>query len=128
MAASMEDNYPNAIVLKAEEAIPLLIEGAIEVVTGCGIFGKGNTIAVLGSLQGIKTVKKIVEDCIAHDVPPTPRVRRIKKKTQPKKDARIKMTSQVMMNACLECTCAMDTYAADEQESQAQKASKANKN
>ncbi|XP_004289070.1 PREDICTED: KRR1 small subunit processome component homolog [Fragaria vesca subsp. vesca] len=72
-------------------------------VTGCGIFGKGNTIAVLGSLQGIKTVKKIVEDCIAHDVPPAPRVRRIKKKTQPKKDARIKMTSQVMMS--LESLC-----------------------
>jgi rRNA processing protein Krr1/Pno1 len=56
------------------------------------------TIAVIGSLEGIKMITKIVEDCIAHDVPPAPHVWRLKKKIQPKKDARIKMTSQVMMN------------------------------
>nr|XP_011462205.1 PREDICTED: KRR1 small subunit processome component homolog [Fragaria vesca subsp. vesca] len=72
---------------------------------GCGIFLKGNTIAVIGSLQGIKMITKIVEDCIAHDVPPAPRARRIKKKTRPKKDARIKMTSEVMMSLARSIVC-----------------------
>ncbi|XP_062012751.1 uncharacterized protein LOC133729267 isoform X3 [Rosa rugosa] len=72
-----------------------VMKGLFEL-TGCGVFLKGNTIALIGPLQGIKTITKIVEDCIAHNVPPAPRVRRIKKKTQLMKDARIKMTSEVM--------------------------------
>ncbi|KAM5587687.1 KRR1 small subunit processome component [Rosa sericea] len=74
-----------------------VIKGLFEL-TGCGVFLKGNTIALIGPLQGIKTITKIVEDCIAHNVPPAPRVRRIKKKTELMKNARIKMTSDVMMS------------------------------
>ncbi|KAK9936766.1 hypothetical protein M0R45_013592 [Rubus argutus] len=55
-----------------------VLQGLLDL-TGCGIFLKGNTIAVLGSLQGIKMITRIVGDCIAHDVPPAPRVRRLKK-------------------------------------------------
>ncbi|XP_050367540.1 KRR1 small subunit processome component-like [Argentina anserina] len=65
----------------------------------CNVYGgitKGNTVAVIGSLQGINMIGKFVEDCIAHGVPLAPRVRMIRKKTQPKKDARVKMTSEVM--------------------------------
>ncbi|XP_050369211.1 KRR1 small subunit processome component homolog [Argentina anserina] len=66
--------------------------------TGCGIFLKGDTVAVIGSLRGIKMISKIVEGCIAHGVPPAPLVRRIRKKIQPMKDARVKMTTEVMMS------------------------------
>ncbi|KAM5587685.1 hypothetical protein ABKV19_006227 [Rosa sericea] len=66
--------------------------------TGCGIFVRGNTIAVIGgSLQGINIVRRIVEDCIAHDVPPLPRVRLMKKKTQKEKDEMNKVTSELMI-------------------------------
>ncbi|XP_024173709.1 KRR1 small subunit processome component homolog [Rosa chinensis] len=67
-------------------------------VTNCGIFLKGNTIAVMGSLYGLKMIRRIVEDCIAHDMPHAPRVQRMKKKSQAKKDRRIKRTSEVTMN------------------------------
>ncbi|XP_062017778.1 KRR1 small subunit processome component homolog [Rosa rugosa] len=67
--------------------------------TDCGIFLKGNTIAVIGgSLQGINIVRRIVEDCIAHDVPPLPRARLMKKKTQKKKDEINKVASELMTN------------------------------
>ncbi|KAM5587684.1 KRR1 small subunit processome component [Rosa sericea] len=74
-----------------------VMKGLVDV-TVCGIFLKGNTIAVLGSLHGLKMVRRIVEDYIAHDVPPAPRVQRMKKKSQAKKDRRIKRTSEVTMN------------------------------
>ncbi|XP_024198302.1 KRR1 small subunit processome component homolog isoform X2 [Rosa chinensis] len=60
---------------------------------------KGNTIAVIGgSLQGINIVRRIVEDCIAHDVPPLPRARLMKKKSQKKKDEMNKVASELMIN------------------------------
>ncbi|XP_040361643.1 uncharacterized protein LOC121049140 [Rosa chinensis] len=60
---------------------------------------KGNTIVVIdGSLQGINIVRRIVEDCIAHDVPPLPRAQLMKKKTQQKKDEINKVTSELMIN------------------------------
>ncbi|PRQ29450.1 hypothetical protein RchiOBHm_Chr5g0014021 [Rosa chinensis] len=74
-----------------------VMKGLVDL-TDCGIFLKGNTIAVLGSLHGLKTIRKIVEDCIAYDVPPAPRVQRMKKKSQAKKVRRIKRTSEVTMN------------------------------
>ncbi|XP_062014668.1 KRR1 small subunit processome component-like [Rosa rugosa] len=64
--------------LLADYVLKVLFE-----LTDCGVFLKGNTIAVIGgSLQGINIVRRIVEDCIAHDVPPLPRARLMKKKNE----------------------------------------------
>ncbi|CAL9003673.1 unnamed protein product, partial [Prunus brigantina] len=34
-------------------------------------------VAIMGPIQGMKQVRKMVEDCIVHNMPPAPRVRRL---------------------------------------------------
>ncbi|CAL9003675.1 unnamed protein product [Prunus brigantina] len=34
-------------------------------------------VAIMGPIRGMKLVRKIVEDCIVHNMPPAPRVRRL---------------------------------------------------
>ncbi|KAL6278889.1 hypothetical protein ACE6H2_022490 [Prunus campanulata] len=38
---------------------------------------QNDMVAVMGPIQGMKLVRKIVEDCIVHNMPPAPRVRRL---------------------------------------------------
>lgn len=37
---------------------------AIEILTGCYVLVKGNTVAAMGSFKGLKQLRRIVEDCI----------------------------------------------------------------
>ena len=37
---------------------------ALELLTGCYIMVQGNTVAVMGSFKGLKTARKVVEDCL----------------------------------------------------------------
>ncbi|CAL2269618.1 unnamed protein product [Prunus armeniaca] len=51
----------------------------LEKLTCCNIYlcPVDDMVAVMGPIQGMKLVRKIVEDCIVHNMPPTPRVRRL---------------------------------------------------
>ncbi|CAL2269640.1 unnamed protein product [Prunus armeniaca] len=51
----------------------------LEKMTCCNIYlcPKDHLVAVMGPIGGMKLVRKIVEDCIVHNMPPTPRVRRL---------------------------------------------------
>ena len=42
---------------------------ALELLTGCYVMVQGNTVSVLGSFKGLKTVRRIVEDCL-HNIHP----------------------------------------------------------
>eukprot|EP00762_Andalucia_godoyi_P001700 ANDGO_07140.mRNA.1 KRR1 small subunit processome component homolog len=37
---------------------------AIELLTGCYVLVQGNTVSVMGSHKGLKTIRKIIEDCM----------------------------------------------------------------
>ncbi|XP_008218515.1 PREDICTED: KRR1 small subunit processome component homolog [Prunus mume] len=51
----------------------------LEKMTCCNIYlcPKDDMVAVMGPIRGMKLVRKIVEDCIVHNIPPAPRVRRL---------------------------------------------------
>ncbi|KAL6278893.1 hypothetical protein ACE6H2_022494 [Prunus campanulata] len=51
----------------------------LEKLTCCNIYlcPKDDMVAVMGPIRGMKLVRKIVEDCIVHNMPPAPRVRRL---------------------------------------------------
>ncbi|CAL2269619.1 unnamed protein product [Prunus armeniaca] len=51
----------------------------LEKMTCCNIYlcPKDHLVAVMGPIPGMKLVRKIVEDCIVHNMPPAPRVRRL---------------------------------------------------
>ncbi|XP_034219213.1 KRR1 small subunit processome component-like [Prunus dulcis] len=51
----------------------------LEKLTCCNIYlcPENDMVAVMGPIRGMKLVRKIVEDCIVHNMPPAPRVRRL---------------------------------------------------
>ncbi|CAL8121100.1 unnamed protein product [Prunus armeniaca] len=52
---------------------------ALEKLTGCDIYlcPSDDLVAVMGPVQGLELVRRIVEDCIVHNVPLAPRVKRL---------------------------------------------------
>ncbi|BFG21508.1 hypothetical protein CerSpe_077820 [Prunus speciosa] len=52
---------------------------ALEKLTGCDIYLRpsDDLVAIMGPVQGLELVGRIVEDCIVHNVPPAPLVKRL---------------------------------------------------